>query len=61
MDLFTSQIDIKMDIRMVYTSVSCNRTPTSADWGVENNRIAFGACNSVGIFDPKVCYEFQSH
>lgn len=44
-----------MDATPVYTSVSCNRTPGAADWGALNGLVAFGACNSVGIFNPQVC------
>lgn len=50
----------------VYTSVACNRTPESADWG-ENGLILFAACNSIAIFDPnfnqssKITQTFVEH
>lgn len=42
-----------MKIENIYTSIGCNRTAESTDWG-ENNLILFGACNSVAVFDPNV-------
>lgn len=42
-----------MSATNVYTSIACNRTPESADWG-HNGLIAFAACNSIAILDPKV-------
>lgn len=42
-----------MIIKNVYTSIACNRTPQSADWG-NNDLILFGGGNNVAIFDPKV-------
>lgn len=44
-----------MEAIPLYTSVSCNRTPAAADWSTGSNLIAFGACNSVAIFNPQVC------
>lgn len=41
-----------MKINSIYTSVACNRTPESADWG-NNGLILFAACHSVSILDPK--------
>lgn len=35
----------------VYTSIACNRTPQSADWG-KNGQVIFAACNSIALFDP---------
>ncbi|XP_037044564.1 probable elongator complex protein 2 isoform X3 [Bradysia coprophila] len=40
-----------MKVNNVYTSIACNRTVESADWG-DNNLILFAACNSVAVFDP---------
>lgn len=40
-----------MKIENVYTSIACNRTPQSADWG-SNGKIVFAACNAVALFDP---------
>lgn len=40
-----------MSAENVYTSIACNRTPESADWG-KNGQIVFAACNSVALFDP---------
>lgn len=45
------KIRYDMSIESVYTSIACNRTPTSADWGT-NGKIAFAACNAVALFDP---------
>lgn len=42
-----------MKVNNIYTSIACNRTPESADWG-NDNLIIFGACNSVAVFDPNV-------
>ena len=44
-----------MIINNVYTSVACNRTPESADWGT-NNLILYAACNAIVLFDPNVNY-----
>uniref|UniRef100_A0A1I8P377 Elongator complex protein 2 n=1 Tax=Stomoxys calcitrans TaxID=35570 RepID=A0A1I8P377_STOCA len=41
-----------MSIENIYTSIACNRTTESADWG-NNGLIVFGACNCVAIYDPK--------
>ena len=43
-----------MKLKNIYTSVACNRTPESADWG-NNGLILFAACNSVSLFNPNVC------
>ncbi|XP_031639576.1 probable elongator complex protein 2 [Contarinia nasturtii] len=40
-----------MSAENVYTSIACNRTPQSADWG-ENGQVIFAACNSVAVFEP---------
>lgn len=40
-----------MSAENVYTSIACNRTPQSADWGV-NGQVIFAACNSIALFDP---------
>lgn len=40
-----------MSIESVYTSIACNRSPASADWGT-NGKIVFAACNAVALFDP---------
>lgn len=42
-----------MKVTNIYTSISCNRTPESADWG-DDNLIIFGACNAVALFHPNV-------
>ncbi|XP_055920289.1 elongator complex protein 2 [Eupeodes corollae] len=42
-----------MKIENIYTSIACNRTPESADWG-NNGLIVFAACNSIAIFDPNL-------
>ncbi|XP_055839454.1 elongator complex protein 2 [Episyrphus balteatus] len=42
-----------MKIENIYTSIACNRTPESADWG-NNGQIVFAACNSIAIFNPKL-------
>lgn len=42
-----------MSFSVAYTSVACNRSPESADWG-ENGLIACAASNYVAIIDPKV-------
>lgn len=50
----------------IYTSVACNRTPESADWG-KNGLILFAACNSIALFDPnhhnssKITHTFVEH
>ena len=36
-----------------YISIGCNRMPHALDWG-DNGLIAFGACNSVAIYEPQV-------
>lgn len=41
-----------MSIENVYTSIACNRTPESADWG-KNGQIIFAACNSIALFESK--------
>lgn len=41
-----------MSVSNVYTSVACNRTPDSADWG-SNGQIIFAACNAIALFDPQ--------
>ncbi|KAK2162431.1 hypothetical protein LSH36_99g08077 [Paralvinella palmiformis] len=41
-----------MDIRVVYTSSACNRTPFSADWG-QNNLLAYGACRAIIVCQQK--------
>lgn len=40
-----------MSAENVYTSIGCNRTPQSADWG-KNGQVIFAACNSIALFDP---------
>lgn len=40
-----------MSAENVYTSIACNRTPQSADWG-RNGQVIFAACNSIALFDP---------
>lgn len=40
-----------MSAEIVYTSIACNRTPESADWG-KNGEIVFAACNAVAVFNP---------
>lgn len=42
-----------MIIKNAYTSIACNRTPQSADWGI-NDLILFAAGNNVAVFNPKV-------
>ncbi|XP_005184039.1 elongator complex protein 2 [Musca domestica] len=42
-----------MSVENIYTSIACNRTTESADWG-NNDLIVFGACNAVAIYDPMV-------
>ncbi|KAG8240401.1 hypothetical protein J437_LFUL002544 [Ladona fulva] len=41
-----------MAVETMYTSVACNWSRYSTDWGF-NNLICFGACNSVAICDPE--------
>lgn len=41
-----------MEFKNVYVSSNCNQTPTAADCN-QNNIIAYGACNSVLIYDPQ--------
>ncbi|XP_075166545.1 elongator complex protein 2 [Haematobia irritans] len=41
-----------MSVENIYTSIACNRTTESADWGC-NGLVVFGACNCVAIYDPK--------
>lgn len=36
-----------------YVSTGCNRAPHALEWG-RNGLVAFGACNSVVIYDPQV-------
>ena len=36
-----------------YVSIGCNRAPHALEWG-RNGLVAFGACNSVVIYDPQV-------
>jgi len=43
---------VKEGVKLEYVSIGCNRTPHALDWG-QNGLIAFGACNSVGIYDPQ--------
>lgn len=53
-------MDFKADVQ--YISVSCNRTPGCLDWG-KNNKICYGACNSVVICDPEynnICYNTKT-
>lgn len=40
-----------MSAENVYTSIACNRTPQSADWG-PNGKIIFAASNAIALFDP---------
>lgn len=49
-----------MKIENVYTSIACNGTPQSTDWG-ENNLVIFGASNAVALFDPNVRYDKMYH
>lgn len=55
-----------MSAENVYTSIACNRTPESADWG-KSGQIVFAACNSVALFDPnfngsaKITRTFVAH
>lgn len=42
-----------MSVENIYTSIACNRTTESADWG-NNGLIVFGAFNSVAIYNPQV-------
>ena len=44
---------VKEGPKLEYVSIGCNRTSHALDWGV-NGLIAFGACNSVVIYDPQV-------
>lgn len=37
-----------------YTSVGCNQTPESMNWG-GRNLVLFAASNSVVIYNPTVC------
>ncbi|KAK7867755.1 hypothetical protein R5R35_002257 [Gryllus longicercus] len=39
-------------VENVYTSCSCNRTPHSVDWGV-NDLVCFGTSHAVAIYSPK--------
>lgn len=47
-----------MKVNNIYTSVACNRTPESADWGI-NGLILYAASNSVVIFNPHVSILFH--
>lgn len=47
----SSVVKKKMSAENVYTSIACNRTPQSADWG-KNGQVIFAACNSVALFKP---------
>lgn len=55
-----------MSAENVYTSIACNRTPQSADWG-KSGQIIFAACNSIALFDPnfngsaKITHTFVEH
>lgn len=40
-----------MSAENVYTSIACNRTPQSADWGT-NGLVIFAASNAIALFDP---------
>lgn len=40
-----------MSFDNVYTSIACNRTPESADWGADG-RIVFAASHAIAVFDP---------
>lgn len=40
-----------MSVENIYTSIACNRTPGSADWGI-NGQILFAGSNAVALFDP---------
>ena len=35
--------------------MACNRVPHSLTWG-SNGVVAFGACNSVALYDPSVSF-----
>lgn len=39
-----------MSVDNVYTSIACNRTPESCDWG-QNGLVLFAACNSIALLD----------
>ncbi|KAJ6642507.1 Elongator complex protein 2 [Pseudolycoriella hygida] len=40
-----------MKVENIYTSIACNRTAESADWGGDN-LILFGASNAIAVFNP---------
>jgi len=41
-------------IRQTFISIGCNRTPNAADSSRKSGRIAFGAHNTVALWDPTV-------
>ncbi|XP_055626523.1 elongator complex protein 2 [Toxorhynchites rutilus septentrionalis] len=40
-----------MEIKNLYTSVACNRTPGALDWG-QDGLIYYAACHAISVFDP---------
>ncbi|XP_038215241.1 probable elongator complex protein 2 [Zerene cesonia] len=46
---------LKVNVRQLYTSVACNRTPEIVDWN-KAGVICYGASNAVVIYDTKIIY-----
>jgi elongator complex protein 2 len=45
-------------IRRTFISIGCNRTPNAADSSRKSGRTAFGAHNTVALWDPAVRHSF---
>ena len=41
-------------LRQTFISIGCNRTPNAVDSSRKSGRIAFGAHNTVALWDPAV-------
>lgn len=47
-------------INSIYTSVSCNRTPNSLDWGGKSNEIIYAFSNSIAILSKNEPYQIKA-
>ncbi len=46
---------VEESLRQTFISIGCNRTPNTADSSRKSGRVAFGAHNTVALWDPAVC------
>jgi hypothetical protein len=43
-----------IEVHEEFISIGCNRTPNAGDASLVSGRVAFGAHNTVAIWDPRV-------